>query len=79
METAQYDLMRHFADSWGLVYMLAIFLAVVFFTLKPGARGNALEAARIPLDDDLPRTNAGNTNAGNTNAGNTNAGLGDRK
>jgi len=55
METAQYDMMRHFADSWGLVYMLAIFLTVVFFILKPGARANALEAARIPLDDDAPK------------------------
>ena len=58
METAHYDMMRHFADSWGLLYMMAIFLAVVFFIVKPGARSSALEAARIPLDDDLPRTNA---------------------
>jgi len=58
METAQYDMMRHFADSWGLVYMMAIFLAVVFFIVKPGARSNALEAARIPLDDDQPRNDA---------------------
>ena len=56
METAQYDMMRHFADSWGLLYMMAIFLAVVFFVVKPGAKGNALvEAARIPLDDDQPK------------------------
>jgi cytochrome c oxidase cbb3-type subunit 4 len=55
METAQYDMMRHFADSWGLLYMMAIFLAVVFLIVKPGARGQALEAARIPLDDDQPK------------------------
>jgi cytochrome c oxidase cbb3-type subunit 4 len=55
METAHYDMMRHFADSWGLLYMMAIFLAVVFFIVKPGARGNALEAARIPLEDEQPR------------------------
>ncbi|MGN6489037.1 MAG: cbb3-type cytochrome c oxidase subunit 3 [Devosia sp.] len=55
METAHYDMMRHFADSWGLLYMMAIFLAVVFFILKPGARANALAAARIPLDDDQPK------------------------
>lgn len=55
METAQYDMMRHFADSWGLLYMMAIFLAVVVFIVKPGARKNALEAARIPLDDDQPK------------------------
>lgn len=55
METAQYEMMRHFADSWGLVYMMAIFLTVIFFILKPGARDKALEAARIPLEDDQPK------------------------
>ena len=57
METAFYDMLRQFADSWGLVYMVAIFFAVVFFIVKPGARSSALEAARIPLDDDQPRRN----------------------
>jgi cytochrome c oxidase cbb3-type subunit 4 len=56
METAHYDMLRHFADSWGLLYMLAIFLTVVVFIVKPGAKANALEAARIPLDDDAPRS-----------------------
>jgi cytochrome c oxidase cbb3-type subunit 4 len=55
METAHYDMLRHFADSWGLLYMMAIFLAVVFFIVKPGAKANALQAARIPLDDEQPR------------------------
>ena len=54
METAHYDMLRHFADSWGLLYMMAIFLIVVFFIVRPGARGRAMEAARIPLDDDQP-------------------------
>jgi cytochrome c oxidase cbb3-type subunit 4 len=57
MDTAYYDMLRHFADSWGLLYMMAIFLAVVFFIVKPGAKANALQAARIPLDDDAPRKN----------------------
>ena len=55
METAHYDMMRHFADSWGLVYMMAIFLTVVFFIVKPGAKANATVAARIPLDDEQPK------------------------
>ena len=55
METALYDMLRHFADSWGLLYMMAIFLAVVFFLVRPGARANAVAAARIPLDDATPR------------------------
>ncbi|WP_055046682.1 cbb3-type cytochrome c oxidase subunit 3 [Devosia sp. A16] len=55
MPTALYDALRHFADSWGLLYMMAIFLTVVFFLVRPGARANARDAARIPLDDGAPR------------------------
>jgi cytochrome c oxidase cbb3-type subunit 4 len=54
METVYYDMLRHFADSWGLLYMMAIFLAVVFFLLRPGAKASAVRAARIPLDDAEP-------------------------
>ncbi|MDC9823788.1 cbb3-type cytochrome c oxidase subunit 3 [Devosia sp. ZB163] len=54
MPTAHYDMLRHFADSWGLLYMMAIFLSVVFFLLRPGAKANAMAAARIPLDDNEP-------------------------
>jgi cytochrome c oxidase cbb3-type subunit 4 len=55
MQTAHYDMLRHFADSWGLLYMMAIFLAVIFFLLRPGARANAVAAARIPLEDAQPK------------------------
>ena len=54
METALYDMLRHFADSWGLLYMMAIFLVVVFFLVRPSAKANAMAAARIPLDDAQP-------------------------
>ena len=54
MDTAHYDTLRHFADSWGLLYMMAIFFAVVFLLVRPGAKSRAMEAARIPLDDDTP-------------------------
>lgn len=54
MPTAHYDMLRHFADSWGLLYMMAIFIAVVFFLVRPGAKASARAAARIPLDDGEP-------------------------
>jgi cytochrome c oxidase cbb3-type subunit IV len=54
MGTAIYESMRHFADSWGLVYMLGIFIAVLVRICLPSAKRHAAEAARIPLDDDLP-------------------------
>ena len=54
MQTALYDTLRHLADSWGLVYMFAIFLAVTAFLLRPGAKKHAMMAAQIPLRDDHP-------------------------
>lgn len=54
MQTALYDTLRHFADSWGLVYMFATFLAVTAFLLRPGAKAQARIAAQIPLHDNEP-------------------------
>lgn len=47
-----YDTLRHLADSWGLVYLFAVFLAVAAFMLRPGARDRARDAALIPLKND---------------------------
>ncbi len=55
METALYDMLRHFADSWGLLYMMAIFLSVVFMIVRPGAKAHAQAAAMIPLNDEEGR------------------------
>ena len=46
-----YNEFRHFADSWGLVYLLAIFLFVVAFIFRPGSRRAYEEAAQIPFDE----------------------------
>jgi cytochrome c oxidase cbb3-type subunit 4 len=51
MPTADYDAMRHFADSWGLLYMLAIFVIVAVMLFLPGAGKRARAAAAIPLSD----------------------------
>lgn len=50
MET--YTAMRAFADSWALLGMTLFFVAVVLFTLRPGARKAAERAAEIPLKED---------------------------
>ncbi|MBA4774033.1 MULTISPECIES: cbb3-type cytochrome c oxidase subunit 3 [Agrobacterium] len=50
MET--YTAMRHFADSWGLLAMTLFFASVVVFTLRPGSRKAADDAASIPLKED---------------------------
>ncbi|TIP99121.1 MAG: cbb3-type cytochrome c oxidase subunit 3, partial [Mesorhizobium sp.] len=44
-----YNWMREFADSWALLAMALFFVGVVTFTLRPGSRKQADEAARIPL------------------------------
>jgi cytochrome c oxidase cbb3-type subunit 4 len=47
-----YHAMRAFADSWGLVYMMAIFILVIAWTFRPGSRRNADDAAQIPFKED---------------------------
>ena len=50
MET--YTAMRHFADSWGLVFMFVVFVGVVLFMFRPGGKAAAERAAQIPLKED---------------------------
>ena len=50
MET--YSLLREFADSWGLLYMFLIFVAVIFFTFRPGSKKQAEKNANIVLKED---------------------------
>jgi cytochrome c oxidase cbb3-type subunit IV len=47
-----YELMRAFADSWGLVGMAAFFVGAIAFALRPGGGKSAQEAAQIPLKED---------------------------
>jgi len=47
-----YEAFRQFADSWGLIYMLGIFMFVLFLIMRPSARKQADEAARIPFNED---------------------------
>jgi len=46
---SQYDLLRTFADSWGLVLMVLIFVGVVLFTFRPGSSKVHAEIATLPL------------------------------
>ena len=47
-----YDALRHFADTWGLLAMFAIFLIAFVFALRPGAGETYARIARIPLKED---------------------------
>ncbi|MDT9013294.1 MAG: hypothetical protein RL671_1568 [Pseudomonadota bacterium] len=48
-----YDMLRHFADSWGLLAMVVTFLVLVLWPFRPGAH-SANEAAKTMIfkDDD---------------------------
>ncbi|RWB79007.1 MAG: cbb3-type cytochrome c oxidase subunit 3 [Mesorhizobium sp.] len=48
----EYNLMREFADSWGLLAMALFFVGCIVFALRPGGREHADDAAKIPLQDD---------------------------
>ena len=47
-----YEVMRHFADSWGMLAMLVFFACAIAFVFRPGAKQLADEAAQIPLKED---------------------------
>jgi cytochrome c oxidase cbb3-type subunit 4 len=52
MNMSTYEAMRHFADSWAMLAMLAFFTATIAFVFRPGAKKLAEEAAQIPLKED---------------------------
>ncbi|MDF1749230.1 MAG: cbb3-type cytochrome c oxidase subunit 3 [Alphaproteobacteria bacterium] len=47
-----YNEFRHLADSWGLVYLFALFVGILIFTFWPGSKKKADDAANIPLKGD---------------------------
>lgn len=49
-----YETLRQMADSWGLLYMVVIFVGVIAFTFRPGSKKIADEIANIPLKEDTP-------------------------
>ncbi len=53
MET--YTLLRAFADSWMLVAMVLLFVAVLVWAFRPGSRAAHADSAAIVLrNDDRP-------------------------
>jgi len=48
----EYNAMRQFADSWGLLFMLLFFVGVLIFIFRPGARKASHDAAQIPFNEE---------------------------
>lgn len=47
-----YDMLRHFADSWGLLAMAAVFLVLTAWPFLPGAREKNESAATMIFKDE---------------------------
>jgi cytochrome c oxidase cbb3-type subunit 4 len=53
MET--YSLLREFADSWMLLLLFTVFVAVVVWVFRPGSNATHRDTADIPFrHDDKP-------------------------
>jgi cytochrome c oxidase cbb3-type subunit IV len=52
MTHSTYEVLRHFADSWGLLCMAGVFLVLVLWPLRPGVRDQHDEAANSIFRDD---------------------------
>jgi cytochrome c oxidase cbb3-type subunit 4 len=49
---SDYDLLRHLADSWGLVAMAVIFLGLCAWPFRPGAADENDTAATMIFEDE---------------------------
>jgi len=47
-----YDELRHLADSWGLLVMVLLFLGLVAWPFRKGARQHNDQAATMIFKDD---------------------------
>ncbi|WP_414525291.1 cbb3-type cytochrome c oxidase subunit 3 [Pseudochelatococcus sp. G4_1912] len=50
MET--YNMLSEFAQTWGLLYFVGIFIAILIYALAPSRKKSFEEASRIPLRED---------------------------
>ena len=47
-----YKMLANFAQTWGLLYFVAVFAAVVAYAFWPSNRAGFEDAARVPLRED---------------------------
>ena len=47
-----YEFFAYIAQTWGLVYFFALFIAVLAYALWPSRRKQFDECARMPLRED---------------------------
>jgi cytochrome c oxidase cbb3-type subunit IV len=49
---AAYKFVAEFAQTWGLVYFVTVFLMVLVYALAPSRKSRFDAAARMPLQED---------------------------
>ena len=47
-----YKMLANFAQTWGLLYFVLVFAAVVAYALWPSNQARFEDAARLPLRED---------------------------
>jgi len=47
-----YEALRHIADSWGLMAMVVVFLLLVLWPFRPGAKERHDDAANMIFKDE---------------------------
>ncbi|WP_420404826.1 cbb3-type cytochrome c oxidase subunit 3 [Nisaea sp.] len=47
-----YQTVSAFAQTWGLVFLVVMFVAAVAYALWPGNRSKFKKAAHVPLEED---------------------------
>lgn len=47
-----YNTLRHLADSWGLIFMVIVFIGLCVWPFRPGARERNESAANLIFKDD---------------------------
>ena len=52
MMPATYKMLAEFAQTWGLIYFVSVFLVVLVYALWPSRQSQFDEAARMPLRED---------------------------
>jgi len=53
-----YHALRHFADTWGLVFMSLVFIGAMIWVFRPGTARDYRKHGDIPFrhdDEDAPR------------------------
>ena len=61
---SNYDLLREFADSWGLLMMVILFVGVILFTFRPGSARLHKEMAILPLRNETAPPSASDMKGG---------------